>query len=77
MLRITAKCVDLFSASLYDAEGREVGTDYDGYVPSFMPAHDVSHFGDYVELDIDLATGQIKNWKKPTKKQLREVFKDA
>lgn len=69
-LFINAKCSDLFSAFLYD-DNKIVG-EYDGYVPSFMPGE---HYGDYVELEIDIETGKILNWKKPTKKQLDEVFK--
>lgn len=64
-ISISAKCSDLFSASLND------GRTYDGYVPEFMPGQ---HYGDYVELEIELATGKILNWKAPTAKQL-EIFK--
>ncbi len=61
-ISITAKCSDLFSARLND------GREYDGYVPAFFPGE---HYGDYVELDIDLATGRITNWKVPTEKDLQ------
>lgn len=30
------------------------------------------HYGDYLILEIDLDTGQIKNWKAPTAKQIEE-----
>ena len=70
-LSINAKCSDLFSASLVDGDGKLVG-EYDGYVPDFMPGE---HYGDYVELDIDLATGRILNWRVPSKAQLDKVFK--
>lgn len=63
-ITISAKCSDLFSASLDD------GREYDGYVPDFFPGE---HYGDYVELEIELATGKILNWKVPTKKDL-EIF---
>lgn len=66
---ITAKCSDLFSANLL--KDGEVIANYDGYVPDFFPEE---HYGDYVELKIDIETGQILNWKKPTKKQLKETF---
>ena len=70
ILSISAKCSDLFSAFLY--EDNKIVGEYDGYVPDFMPTE---HYGDYVCLEIDIATGQILNWKKPTTKQLNETFK--
>lgn len=42
------------------------------YVPDFFPD---DHYGDYLILDIDLSTGQITNWNKPTESQLKEIFK--
>jgi hypothetical protein len=69
IISINAKCSDLFNASLTD-NGHHVG-DYDGYVPDFMPGQ---HYGDYVELKIDVDTGKILNWKKPTTKQLKDTF---
>jgi len=33
--------------------------EHDGYVPGFMPGE---HYGDYIELDIDVKTGKILNW---------------
>jgi hypothetical protein len=72
-ISITAKCSDMFSAILRgtDENDKPVAKEYDGYVPDFMPGE---HYGDYVELDIDLATGQILNWRKPTKAQLAATF---
>ena len=67
ILRVCAKTVDRFCATLIE-DGKEITT-HDGYVPNFMPG---DHYGDYVELDIDIDTGQILNWKKPTKKELKE-----
>lgn len=69
-LMISAKCSDSFYAELKDEDG-VILNDYEGYVPNIMPGE---HFGDYVHLEIDLETGTIKNWKKPTKKQLMEIF---
>ena len=68
ILHINAKCSDLFSATLQTDTGSK---SYCGYVPAFLPGE---HYGDYVELMIDTKTGQILNWKAPTKKQLEEVF---
>ena len=70
VISINAKCSDLFSASL-TKDGHHVG-EYDGYVPDFMPGQ---HYGDYVELQIDVDTGKILNWKKPSQAELNKVFK--
>jgi hypothetical protein len=69
-ISISAKCSDLFGAFLY-RDNKLVG-EYDGYVPDFMPGE---HYGDYVQLEIDINTGKIVNWKKPTQAQLNKVFK--
>lgn len=69
-ISINAKCSDLFYASLNDeAEGR-IG-EYDGYVPDFFPGE---HYGDYIQLEIDIETGKILNWRKPSTKDLK-IFK--
>ena len=57
-LVISAKCSDAFWAELRE-NGKKV-SEYDGYVPDFMPGE---HFGDYVELEIDIETGVILDWK--------------
>lgn len=59
ILRVSAKCSDLYSHTLYKKDGTHVN--YDGYVPSFFPGE---HYGDYVMLDIDPYTGLILDWKK-------------
>lgn len=66
IISINAKCSDLFSARLND------GRSYEGYVPEFFPGE---HYGDYVQFDIDLKTGQILNWKVPTANDLKD-FKE-
>ena len=68
-IQITAKCNDMFWASL--RENGQLTREYEGYVPKFMPGE---HCGDYVELSIDVATGQILNWKKPSQTQLNQTF---
>jgi hypothetical protein len=65
-VNISAKCSDLFNASL-TVDGKPIGN-YDGYVPEFMPGE---HYGDYVTLEIDIDTGKILNWRKPTASQLK------
>lgn len=68
-IKISAKCSDLFSATIVDENGSVI-KEYDGYVPSFFPGE---HFGDYIELDIELATGRILNWNPPTQKDINSL----
>ena len=68
IVNIYAKCSDAFTAVLLDND--KVVGEYTGYVPNFLPNRRVQHFGDYVELSIDVETGKIVNWKKPTTKDL-------
>jgi len=68
-ISISAKCSDLFSANLKNNK-RSTVAEYQGYVPKFFPTQ---HCGDYVCLDIDLATGKILNWKSPTQADLESV----
>lgn len=63
-LNICAKCSDMFSADL-TVDGKTKS--YEGYVPDFFPDE---HYGDYVQMKIDIDTGQILNWKTPTQKEL-------
>ena len=71
---VTAKCSDMFSAML--KEDKMVVGRYDGYVPSWFPNSQEDHYGDYIQLDIDVDTGKILNWKKPTAKMLEDFKKD-
>ena len=59
---ICAKTSDMFCASLLDASGNVVG-EYDGYVLPCCRADS----DDYVEMDIDVDSGQIVGWKGITK----------
>ena len=74
-LTISAKCSDMFSARL--VESGKPAKDYNGYVPSWFPNPKEEHYGDYVQLTIDIETGKILNWKEPTVTDLKETFKDA
>ncbi len=69
VLKVCAKTVDRFCSQLF-IDGKQVGGDYDGYVPKFFPEE---HYGDYLELDIDIDTGQILNWKRPTLIELKQL----
>jgi len=68
-MRLHIKVRDQFNADIMDAQG-DVEIAYEGYVPDFFPG---DHYGDYLILDIDLETGQIKNWKKPTPEQVEAL----
>ena len=71
-LRIHCKVSDRFQFSINDEQGEEIHCQDDGYVPDFMPGE---HYGDYVILDIDLDTGVVTNWKKPTAAQIEAAIK--
>lgn len=72
-LKIHVKVCDQFDARLVDQDGDTL-MDYEGYVPGFMPGE---HYGDYLILDIDIDSGQITNWRKPTVEEIEEfVNKD-
>lgn len=70
IIKISAKCSDLFSATLIGDDGKVAG-EYDGYVPDWMPGE---HYGDYVILNIDVQSGQILNWRGPSKRELGKTF---
>ena len=70
IIAFSAKCSDMFSATFEDVNGN-ILSEYEGYVPSFFPG---DHYGDYVELEIDLATGQILNWVAPTPEEIAELL---
>ena len=67
-LKLHLKVCDQFTASLENGAGTELHSQDDGYVPAFMPEQ---HYGDYVILDIDIDSGQITNWQKPTADQIQ------
>lgn len=74
-MMVKAKCNDAFYAKLADQHGIELGEmDWD-YVPRWFPNPDVSHGGDYIEINIDVRTGRILNWVKPSLAELRKTFK--
>lgn len=68
---VSAKCSDLCSVTLYDKDGNEI-VERNGYVPDWMPD---DHYGDYVMLEIELATGKILNWKPPSDAALNKWAK--
>ena len=69
-LHLHIKVRDSFAAGIKDGQGAEIGS-YEGYVPDFFPGQ---HFGDYLILNIDLETGQIKNWQKPAAADIEKML---
>ena len=59
IVKINAKCSDLCFTEVLAGNGNVIA-EHDGYVPEFMPGE---HYGDYVELKIDIETGKLLNWK--------------
>lgn len=70
-MEICCKVSDRFTYALKDADGVQVFDQDDGYVPDFMPGR---HHGDYIILTIDIDTGMVTNWEKPTAEQLEEAI---
>lgn len=57
IMRFGGKVSDMFCLSVVDDDGKEV-IDYEGYVPSGLRIGG----GDYLEMFINLDTGQILGW---------------
>ncbi|UFH28801.1 hypothetical protein [Pseudomonas sp. CIP-10] len=72
-IHLHIKVCDRFAAGLKNAQGEEVAS-YEGYVPSFFPGN---HYGDYLILNIDLETGQIKNWIAPGSVDIERMLADG
>lgn len=70
-LKLCCKVSDRFQAQL--KEDGKILKDYDGYVPDFMPGN---HYGDYIEIEINLETGQIINWQRPTQEQIDNFIEE-
>lgn len=70
-LEIYCKVSDRFTFALKDAQGEEVYSQDDGYVPDFMLG---DHCGDYIILNIDLETGVVTNWRAPTAAELEKAI---
>ena len=71
-IQLYLKVRDEFTASIVDAEGAAICTQEDGYAPSLMPGE---HYGDYVILNIDLETGVVTNWVKPSPQEVMDFIK--
>lgn len=69
-IKTCIKVCDRFTAEVIDSDGNTVRSIEDEYVPDCFPG---THYGDYLELDIDIETGHILNWQKPTQPQLSQL----
>ncbi len=68
---VHVKVCDAGHYDLKDDRGTVIASRNEDYVPDFFPG---DHYGDYLILDIDIETGQILNWKKPTAEKVLEAF---
>lgn len=69
IIRVHVKTSDRLSARVYSDKG-ELLKDHDGYTPGFFPEGG----GDYLVLNIDIDTGVIVNWVKPTAEVMEEFI---
>ena len=69
-VRVHAKVCDSASYSLIGANDLVIA-ERDGYVPNFFPEE---HYGDYLDLEIDIETGMILNWTKPDPEEVAKAF---
>ena len=72
-LRISAKCSDLCWTEYTDKDGNK--TESNSYVPANIGIGGLG--GDYVDIDIDMKTGQILNWKPVSDAQVIKAQKGA
>lgn len=70
-VEVHVKVRDSGNYTLLTAEGVKVAELSEEYVPSFFPG---DHYGDYLILNIDLETGTILNWKKPSPQEVTQAF---
>lgn len=58
--------------TLKDQDGAQIAQRSDDYVPGFFPGQ---HDGDYLILEIELETGRVVNWQRPSPSDVQEAFK--
>lgn len=73
ILRISAKCSDLCWTIYTDSNGKI--TESNSYVPEGIGIGD--GYGDYIDIDINMKTGQILNWKPVSDAQVIKAQKKA
>lgn len=68
---VHVKACDQGTYELIGSDDATLGIREDNYVPNdIIPGS----YGDYIELKINIETGQIVNWKQPTPEQIRKAF---
>ena len=70
---ISAKCSDMFWAQLNDSDGYVVGEEVNGYVPEGLEIQGDSD--DYVSFELDVETGKLVGYRKPSEETLKKIFK--
>ena len=72
IMNIYMKVKDTFYCTIRTEDNKYVA-EYEGYVPHFFPEE---HYGDYLDLKIDMETGQILNWVKPIDDDLNHLIEE-
>lgn len=75
-VRFHAKLRDEGSYELLDEKKKPLA-EHEGYVPKFFPYGldgTENHFGDYIDLVIDIDEGIIINWHKPSPNDIMATF---
>lgn len=73
ILRISSKSSDLNSIQYETNKGEVIKSNDYAYVPDDIGIGG----GDYVELEIDMETGQILNWKPVSEAKIIKAIKEA
>lgn len=75
-LIITAKCSDRCTISYEDDNGNILAQN-DSYVPEGLTIGGPDDDGDYIDIEIDVKTGQILNWKQVSEANIIKAIKKA
>lgn len=69
-INLHVKVKDAGCYTLMGSDGKVVA-ELEDYVPSIFPGQ---HYGDYLELEINIETGLIVNWDAPEPKEVAVAF---
>jgi hypothetical protein len=70
-VEVHVKVCDSGIYTLKGQDGKKLAEIDEDYVPKFFPGE---HYGDYLILDIDLASGKILNWQEPDPMTVADAF---